>query len=144
MPSCAASAVPRDPEAWIAAWIVALIALTRDRCPYIRADGICSSYSYVIQRTPRIILEVEKMRQVNQPLKTIKVRGAADGIKPGVERSGTPGTAIKNNQSPRSGRQSTHYDRRFVIELLSAASRALQLFGSAIPGFRFAPPRALC
>ena len=26
-----------------------------------------------------------------QPLKTIKVRGAADGIKPGVERSGTPG-----------------------------------------------------
>ena len=67
MPSFLASAVPRDPEALVAAWIGTLVAATRDRCPYSRADGICSSYSYVIKRTRRIIREVEKMRQVNQP-----------------------------------------------------------------------------
>ena len=66
MPSCAASAGPHDPEASTVAWIATLVAAARDRFPYSRADGICSSYSYLIQRTPRIILEVEKMRQVNQ------------------------------------------------------------------------------
>ncbi len=72
MPSFLASAVPHDPEVLIAALIAALVAATRDRFPYSRADGTCSSCSYVIQRTRRIIREVEKMRQV------------------WVERSGTP------------------------------------------------------
>jgi len=96
MPSFLASAVPHDPEALIAA----LVAATRDRFPYSRADGTCSSCSYVIQRTRRIIREVEKMRQVNEPpagpagdpalggaqrnprnpsLKISEARGAGDG-----------------------------------------------------------------
>ena len=79
MPSCGVSAVPRDLEALIAAWIVTLVAAIRDRCPYSRADGTCSSCSYVIQRMRRIIREVEKMRQVNPSLKMSEVRGSGDG-----------------------------------------------------------------
>jgi len=38
-------------------------------------------------------------------------RGAGDSVKPGVERSGTPGPAIpKHFQSPRSGRQTNRHD----------------------------------
>jgi hypothetical protein len=60
MPSCVASVGPHDLEALIAAWIAILVAAARDRCPYSRADGICSSYyHFVIQRTRRIIPEAE-------------------------------------------------------------------------------------
>ena len=76
MPSCVAIAGPRDAHSLIAALIAALVAATRDRFPYSRADGTCSSCSYVIQRTRRIIREVEKMRQVNV---VENFRGAGDG-----------------------------------------------------------------
>ena len=51
MTSSSASAVPRDQEAWIAALIAALIA-PRDRCPYSRADGICSSQVQILREQP--------------------------------------------------------------------------------------------
>jgi hypothetical protein len=35
----------------------------------------------------------------------LKTRGAGDSIKPGVKRSGTPGTDLVNGTSPGSGRQ---------------------------------------
>ena len=45
---------------------------------------------------------------MNRELKTTLVAQpaiAGDGVKPGVERSGTPGFWPKNHSSPRSGRQ---------------------------------------
>ena len=67
-------------------------------------------------------------------------RGAAESVKPGVERSVTPGTAVENIRSPRSGRQS---NRMMIRKLrpLSAAPRALQCFVMMILGFRCAPPQ---
>ena len=41
------------------------------------------------------------------------VRGADDGIKPGVKRSETPGTMVENIRSPRSGRQSNRQQVMF-------------------------------
>ena len=113
MPSCVASAGPHDPEALIAAWIAALAAATRDRCPYSRADGICSSYlHFVFQRTRRIIREVEKMSQLSsaQPvvsgpnlavsttLESLFIN-APTGLRPPAQgcRFGYPGTSKKRN-----------------------------------------------
>jgi serine/threonine protein kinase len=39
-----------------------------------------------------------------------KARGAGVSIKPGVKRSGTPGSRRENKTSPRSGRQTNHHD----------------------------------
>src|SRR4030095_7391979 len=39
--------------------------------------------------------------------------GAGDSVKPGVERSETPGLRFENNKSPRSGRQPNNYKRCF-------------------------------
>jgi hypothetical protein len=63
-----------------------------------------------------------------------KTRGAGDSIKPGVERSGTPGTDFANETSPRSGRQPNHL-------ALSPAPPAIDHFGFVILGFA---PQALC
>src|SRR2546426_7431413 len=67
---------------------------------------------------------------------------AGDSIKPGVERSGTPGTVDEIIQSPRSGRQR----RRCVLVILPAIGRfagSARFFGLMILGFRCAPPQAL-
>ncbi len=63
-------------------------------------------------------------------------REAADGVKPGAQRSGTPGTVVEIIQSPRSGRQQS--------QPLSPAPRALEVSWVAHLGFRCAPPQALC
>jgi len=64
----------------------------------------------------------------------LKTRGAGDSIKPGVKRSGTPGTDLVNGTSPRSGRQPNHV-------ALSPAPRAKNHFGVVILGLA---PQALC
>lgn len=67
MPSCVANADPHDPEALLVALIAALIAATRDRFAYSRADCICGRSSYLLHREiegmRRIIREVGRMRQ---------------------------------------------------------------------------------
>jgi hypothetical protein len=72
-------------------------------------------------------------------------REAGVSIKPGVERSGTPGTVDAFIQSPRSGRQ-----RKEQIDVVKIATSIARSAGSGIflggffLGFRCAPPQALC
>ena len=60
-PSFWASAVPRDAHsligALIATWIAALVAATRDRFPYSRADGIYSSHWFHGVSQPEGLIE---------------------------------------------------------------------------------------
>ena len=52
----------------------------------------------------------DSMLDLSTGVRQLKVRDAADSIKPGVERSETPGSKFENKQTPRSGRQRTHHD----------------------------------
>jgi hypothetical protein len=71
-------------------------------------------------------------------------REAGASIKPGVERSGTPGTAVEKIRSPRSGRQRKHYELRLVIATAIGRFAGYGYLSFLILGFRFAPPQALC
>lgn len=72
---------------------------------------------------------------------TRQVRGAADSIKPGVKRSGTPGTIDEIIQKPA---------KRPTADLMPLGAQAIgRSAGSVICllvilGFRCAPPQALC
>ena len=105
MPSCVVSAVPRDPEALIAAWIAALVAATRDRFPYSRADGICSSYYH--NQSPR--------------------SGRWHRAWGGAQRN--PRTRCGKYSKPAERPKEESSRSTFVLEPLSAASRALRIFG---------------
>lgn len=65
-------------------------------------------------------------------------RGAGGSIKPGVERSGTPGSGGRCGKARETG------DSRLIRpRVLSPAPRARQIHLPSFPGFRFAPPWAL-
>jgi hypothetical protein len=68
-------------------------------------------------------------------------RGAGDSIKPGVERSGTPGTVVEKITKAREAADSG-CDYKNVLIPLSAATRASDMFRCRLPGvpLRF-PPR---
>src|SRR5207253_7764861 len=65
-----------------------------------------------------------------------------DSIKPGVERSGTPGSSEPRGNSPRSRREpSQRVSRGFWA--IARFARSVS-FRSVNLGFRCAPPQALC
>ena len=83
-------------------------------------------------------------------------REAGDGIKPGVERSGTPGFGAEKERARETGdsrfimRSSQHRIRsspliKALLSLSSVArSRGLRHIFLPVLGFRVAPPQALC
>ena len=89
-------------------------------------------------------------------LKCVEIKrpacGAGDSIKPGVERSGTPG-GVNNNYEPAKAGGSA-VDRRAVMLVtytwrtvactLSPAFAGFHFFLDSFLGFRCTPPQALC
>ena len=70
---------------------------------------------------------------------TQRACGAGGSIKPRVERSGTLGMAVMFLRARETG------DSRSIhLSTLPPATRAVRPFAPASPGFRFAPPWALC
>src|SRR2546430_11233196 len=85
------------------------------------------------------LLREQSFDNLNEPTKT---RGAGGSIKPGVERSGTPGfraIMIPSARSVRKLENNTTYDEIAVAHVAGSIS-----LPPVILGFRFAPPQALC
>jgi hypothetical protein len=77
--------------------------------------------------------------------------GAGDSIKPGVERSGTPGRIQEQRLARDSGRQSVRFRIGQIIKQNLERKRSgcrprrgLTAFADSNLGFRYAPPQALC
>ena len=70
-----------------------------------------------------------------------KVREAQEGIKPGVERSETPGIRIVKNHEPAEWATALMYQVNIRIQSAIARFRGLQLYLPLILGLT---PQALC
>jgi len=80
-------------------------------------------------------------QKVSSWTKSTQPAAAGEGIKPGVKRSGTPGTVAAIIHSSRSGRQWKHHGCLSQLQPLSAAPRAGIVSGFLTWGFAALHPR---
>src|SRR5438552_17132350 len=85
-----------------------------------------------------------KLREpLNKVLKTyVEPAKRGDSIKPGVERSGTPGIVGEQREEPAKWATAVSSSKLQVLGYRTL--RALVFFRLVNLGFRFAPPQALC